>query len=254
MNTSALLNKAGRYLKKESPLILTCASVAGVIATAVMAARATPKAANLCYEVWDASEEDYEPTTLDYVKVAWKEYIPTAIVGSVTITCIISANVLNQRQQAALTSAYILLERSYKSYREKMTELYGEESDRKVRAAIAKDHYEPIEPSSDDDLLLFYEENYGKYFHRKMTEVMDAEYHLNRKFALEGEASINDFLDLLGLEKIDGGDLFGWSQEVSFDFYNYAWIDFEHELITMDDGMECYIISLPKSPTSLIPF
>lgn len=37
-------SKIGRSLKKASPTILTCIGAAGVVATAVLAVKATPKA------------------------------------------------------------------------------------------------------------------------------------------------------------------------------------------------------------------
>ena len=65
---------------------------------------------------------------------------------------------------------------------------------------------------------------------------------------MDGEASLNDFFELLGLNEMKIGDALGWSQECICDFYNPAWIDFEHELVTMEDGMECYIINILVSP------
>ena len=41
---TGLVPKVERFLKKASPTILTCIGAAGVVATAVMAAKATPKA------------------------------------------------------------------------------------------------------------------------------------------------------------------------------------------------------------------
>lgn len=49
---------------------------------------------------------------------AWKCYIPTAAFGLSTIACIMGANALNSRKQAALTSAYALINQSYKEYKD----------------------------------------------------------------------------------------------------------------------------------------
>lgn len=59
-------------------------------------------------------------------------YIPAAISGTATIFCIFGANVLSKRQQAALTSAYALLNDSYNNYKDKLKELYGEEAHQKI--------------------------------------------------------------------------------------------------------------------------
>ena len=83
-----------------------------------------------------------------------------------------------------------------------------------------------------------------------MLEVQNAEYLLNRKIVTEGEACLNDFLKLLGLSEINGGDELGWSLEAGCAFYGYSWIDFEHELVELtEDGLECYIIHIAEEPT-----
>ena len=49
-------------------------------------------------------------------------------------------NVLSKRQQAALTSAYALLNDSYNNYKDKLKELYGEEAHQKIVDAIAAEN------------------------------------------------------------------------------------------------------------------
>lgn len=249
------MHKFGKCIKNQAPTILTVIGIFGVVGTAVTTAQATIKAEELIRERTDANSGVFPTlTTEEKIRASWPAYIPPVIVGLSTIACFVSANVLNRRQQAALAGAYIFLDQTYRNYKNKVVELYGKEADRTVRESTTKDAYEPMEKPADNETLIFYEEHQGEFFQRTMLEVMDAEYRLNRKFALEGEASINDFFEFLSLNLVEGGDLLGWSQEASFDFYNYAWIDFEHELVTMDDGMECYIINMPKAPTSLLPF
>lgn len=246
MNTARMLAKSKSFLKRQSPTILTCIGAVGVVATAVTAVRATPKALELI-------EESYpEPSNaIETVKVAWKPYIPSIIIGTATISCIFGANVLNRRQQAALTSAYIFLERSYKEYKDKVKAVLGEEAAKQVDTEIVKDKLtdEDMLPTSlSADKCLFYEEHYGQFFERTMLEVRDAEYQLNRKLSKEGEASLNDFMELLDLPKVKHGDILGWSQEDAFDFYNYTWIEFEHELLIVGDDMECYEIKTTVAP------
>lgn len=43
----ALFKRAGKALQKAAPTILTCVGTAGVVATAVLAVRATPKGAQV---------------------------------------------------------------------------------------------------------------------------------------------------------------------------------------------------------------
>lgn len=252
MKALKVLNRATRTLKQQSPTILSCIGAAGVIATAVLAVRATPKALDLiAVASYEKSKETDDPiTTVETIKAAWKPYIPAVAVGMATIICIFSANVLNKRQQATLISAYALLDQTYKEYRSKAIEMFGQEMDEQIQKEIAKDHYEgsDVEAGQANGKVLFYEPHYGKFFERTMLEVRDAEYQLNRKLKKWGAVSLNDFFEFLDLPKIDSGDTIGWAEELVCDYYSPSWVDFEHELVTMDDGMECYIINMSVNP------
>lgn len=237
-------------LKRASPTILSCIATIGTVATAVLAVRATPKAliscSNLDVEHFENGKDD--PTPAEYLKVAWKPYIPAVAVGLGTIVCILSANGLNRKQQATITSAYVLLENAYKEYKNKLKDIYGEETDTEVRKAVAKDNYTG-DPDVTDGKLLFYDEYSNRYFERTMEEVIDAEYHLNREFILEGDVKLNKFYELLGLPGTELGAVVGWDCESAAAFFGYQWIDFEHDLVVMDDGLECYIVHMPFAPT-----
>lgn len=245
-------------MKQASPIFLTCIGAIGVVATAVTAVRATPKAMELVeragYEKGSNESPilDMEFTPLSFsemVKVAWKPYIPSILIGAATIVCIFGANGLNRRQQASIASAYALLDRTYKEYKNKVVSLYGEDADSKVRKEVAKDHYEGREELPiGEGKLLFYDEFSNEYFERTMLEVIDAEYQTNRMFVLEGKAKLNDFYEFLGLPKTKLGDTVGWDIEDGMTFYGYQWIEFDHELVTMDDGLECYILHVPYQP------
>lgn len=237
-------------LKRASPTILSCIAAIGTVATAVLAVKATPKAIeyiqmNTGYNHDGVMEV---PSKEEIVKATWKNYIPAAAVGLGTIVCILSANGLNRKQQATITGAYVLLENAYKEYKNKLKDIYGEETDTEVRKAVAKDNYTG-DPDVTDGKLLFYDEYSNQYFERTMEEVIDAEYHLNREFILEGDVKLNKFYELLGLPETELGAVVGWDSESAAAFFGYQWIDFEHDLVVMDDGLECYIVHMPFAPT-----
>ena len=131
--------KIGRSLKKASPTILTCIGAAGVVATAVLAVKVTPKADSLIKaDSWRNHDGDpYAATKLEAVKSCWKCYIPAAATGVTTIICIFGANTLNKKQQASFASAYALVNRSYSDYKHKLKELYGEDAHKKIMESIA---------------------------------------------------------------------------------------------------------------------
>lgn len=221
-------------VEKHSPTILTCIGAGGVILTAVMSAKATPKAMLLIEMATD--EKGEELTFLEKVKVTAPAYIPTALMAGSTITCIFGANVLNQKYQASLTSMYMFLDSSYKEYRSKVKELYGPEADMTVRNAVIRDHQhkKELEDSSLFKKELFYDELSERFFERSMEEVRDAEYQFNRMLAINGDVTLNIFYELLGLEVTPIGESIGWtinfpSEECS------GWIDFYHDLVTAED-------------------
>ena len=155
--------------------LLTCIGALGVIATSVMAVKATPKASKLL----EASEKEKgeKLTKMEMVKIAGPAYIPAVVVGASTIACIFGANILTKNSQASLASAYALLDRSYKEYRNKVNELYGEEADNEVRTKVVHDYYddygEMIVDEESDDMKLFFDYNTLQMFRAPMNKVIN---------------------------------------------------------------------------------
>ena len=157
-----LVNQSKRFLNRNLSTILTCLGGAGVVVTSVLAVKATPKALKLLETAKEKKGE--ELTSFEVIRTAGPIYIPAIITGVSTIACIFGANVLNKRSQAALMSAYALLDNSYKDYKKKVVELYGEEADREVKSSIAKDKYEETDVKVDDTKKLFFDFYSSRYF------------------------------------------------------------------------------------------
>lgn len=233
-----LLNTLKMFVKKNGPTILTCIGSIGVVVTSVMAIKATPKAIVLLEDA--RAEKGDDLTKFEKVMVAGPTYIPTIIVGASTIACVFGANILNQRQQAALMSAYALLDSTYKEYQSKVVDLYSEEADSRVKKEIAKDKYLGDDKLIDNDAL-FYDEFSGRYFESTNAKVLKAEYKTNKKISDHGGACLNDFYCALGLEPTKYGDRLGWS-------VNDLSLDFRHEKFILDDGLEGCIITFVQEP------
>lgn len=238
------VNRVMLFCRRNAPMILTCVGGAGVVATSVMAVRATPKALQLLDEAEKKKGE--ELTKLESVRIAGPAYIPAILVGASTIACIFGANILNKRQQAAMASAYALLDNSYKEYKKKVVDLYGEQVDEKIKGEVAKDKYEPIEMSDDGEL--FYDYFSERYFESTLYDVQRAEYQLNRDIQMQGYSTLNDFYENLGIDPISGGDELGWSEGGNYARYWQDWIDFNHQKVVMDDGLECIIVTFSGDP------
>lgn len=241
-----LLSKSAVLVKRNAPTILTVIGGIGVGATAIMAVKATPKATKLLEQA--KKEKGEELTKFEVVKVAGPSYIPAAITGVATIACIFGANILNKKKQAAIMSAYALLDSSYKEYRNKVTKLFGEDADRRVKEEIAKDKYAENDIYVTDDKELFYDSFSERYFESTMAQVVQAEYNINRKISMYGGAYLNEFYEELDIPPLDHGEHLGWSSGSLMDTTWIQWLDFHHEKVEMEDGMECYIITMSTKP------
>lgn len=240
-----LLHQTKRFVNQNASTILTCVGGAGVVATSVLAVKATPKALAL---LENAKEEKGEQLTkMEVIRVAGPAYIPSVITGVATLACIFGANALNKRQQAAITSAYALLDQSYKEYKKKAEELYGEDASQKIRAEIAKDNYDE-EEHRDIAKQLFYDDFSGRYFESTMEDVIKAEYYINRTISTDGGAYLNEWFEELGLEETDYGNHLGWSAGLLMDCTWTCWLEFGHEKTLIDDDLECIIITMSLEP------
>lgn len=257
------MNKLVRHTKlfvsRNGSTILTCMGGVGLVATAVLTAKATPKA--MARVEITREEKGEELTKMETVIAAAPAYIPPIITGAATLACIFGIHVLNKRQQASLISAYALIDNSYKEYRKKVNELYGEDANTKVKEEIAKDKYKESELKPADGMKLFWDDFSGRIFESTIEKVQEAEYNINRDLSMQGYATLNQFYDYLGLVPIDGGDELGWSSGMNFDYYWQEWIDFGHhkttigkidfghQKTTMGDDLECIMIVMFNEPT-----
>ena len=243
---NGLLGKSQVFLKRNSATILTCVGAVGVIATTVTAVKATPKALALLEKAKEEKGDDL--TKLETVKIAAPVYVPSVVIGVSTLACIFGANILNKHSQASVMSAYALADSAYKDYRKKVDEIYGEEAGHQVRAGIAKDKYEDTEIEVTDGNVLYYDFYSGRYFEASPTFVKTAEYELNRKLMMDDCVYLNEWYYLLDIDPLAHGLDFGWTTCGNMDMYWQTWIDFHHEKVLMDDGLECVIISFMQDP------
>ena len=245
------MGKFSTGLRRSSPTILTVLGIAGVVGTTVMAIKATPKAMKLIKAKKDELNTD-KLTPTELVQTTWKCYIPSALIGAGTIVCIIGIGVMDKRNQAALTSAYAMLNESYKQYRQAAKKVYGEDADNKIHAEMAKDarvaSYEwgyqvynmDMDPESEQ--LLFYDLTSKKYFTTTMAAVLNAQYHVNRNLAVRGDCSLNEYLSFLGIDGVDKGDEMGWDISYMVEEMNCYWLDFDNQKTILEDGLECITI------------
>ena len=255
--------KTAKRLKRASPTVLTFLSAAGVVATTVLAVKATPKAIMLLET--KEKDERRELNAFEKVYTAAPVYIPTVFVCAATITCILGANTLNRRQQASIASAYALLDQTYKQYKNAAKEVFGEKADEKIEAEVAKkvyvsgmtsitstNLYDP-DGSSEEDEVLFYDRFGGRFFTSTKAAVINAEYHVNRNLAIRGYVYLGEFYEFLGLSHIDGDNTIGWDFDRLLEEFDCVWLDFGNCAADLGDGTECFIVDTFFEP-EVIPY
>ena len=241
------MNKAQYFLKKHSSTILTIMGSAGVITTSVLAVKATPKAIKLLEEAKKDKGDDLTP--VEVVKAAWKPYVPATLVGFSTIACIFSINYLSVKNQASLMSAYAFLDSSYKEYRNKVNELYGEEADINVKHEIAKLKFDDT-LVFDEDKILFFDYYSLNWFESTMDNVLKAEVEFKEILSNRKYACINEYYDILALPHVEFGYQLGWFDVENNDPYNCHELEFNYEKGTMPNGKEYCIITTNMPPVA----
>lgn len=244
-------HKMKRYAKVNSPSILSGIAVLGVVGTAVTAVKATPKALQIIdrEDELKVEREGTHLTAFEKVICAGPIYIPSILVGVGTITCILSANYLNQQRQAMLTSVYAYINSRYNEYKDKVEQMYGQDFARQVDLEIAKDHYKEQQGIDVQEEKLFYDKYSQRYFNASFYDLQNAIYNINRAYALEGEVTLNDVYHELCLDETDYGDAIGWSGIMDWETEGYAWLDISWEPMEMPDDLECFALVFPKDPS-----
>lgn len=233
-------------IKKHSPEILTGIGIAGMITTTVMAVRATPKALILIEErKEEIGAEKLE--AMDMVRTTWACYIPAAITGTLSVVCLIGANSVNARRNAALATAYTLSESALKDYQGKVIEMFGEKKNETVKDAMAKDKVEKNPVVTREVIItekgntLCYDAISGRYFKSDIEKIKKAECELNRQILDDMYVSLNDFYYEIGLDSVKLGDELGWNVDSGY-------IDLSFSSQLASDGTPCLVIDYSVAP------
>lgn len=217
-NLSQIAKNIHTKTVRHQPEILTGIGIAGMVTTTVMAVKATPKALDLMAEIKEYHEEDTDKKALakDVLLKVAPVYIPAVILGTLSVSCLIGANSVNLKRNAALATAYTLSESALKDYRGKVIETLGEKKDQAVRDAIAKDKVDQ-NPVVDKEVIitnngetLCLDTLSGRYFKSDIEKLKRAENELNRQMLRDDYISLNEFYDEIGLSNTKIGETVGW--------------------------------------------
>ena len=259
-DVTKFLNTTKRSMKKHSPEILTGIGIAGMISTVVLAVKATPKAMEL---ISDAEEEgrlelekagEYDDghinalvkevrKPINVVKVAWKPYIPAVVTGVASVACLISANSVHVKRNAALMTAYQLSTTALADYREKVVETIGEKKEGNIRDKVSKKKIEE-KPANNSTIImtgkgntLIYDIHSDRYFRSDIDSIRNAVLDLNERMINGNEMyiSLSDFYDEIGLKHTETSDRIGWR-------IDKGRIDIRYSAQLTDDNEPCIVL------------
>ena len=244
-NVAKIVSGIRTFSSKHSPEILTAIGITGMAGAIVSVGKATPKALILLEYAREEKQDDL--TKAEVVKACWKCYIPAVLTFTFSAGCLIGANSVNAKRNAALATAYKLSETAFAEYKEKVIETIGEKKEKEVRNKVAKDRIEknPVNNSeviiTDRGNTLCYDHISGRYFNSDIDKIKKAENELNRKLLNEMYISLNDFYDSLGLESTRLGDELGWN-------YNGNLIELDLSSQIASDGRPAIVIDYNIAP------
>ena len=246
LNVSGIAKSIRRQFGKHSPEILTGIGIAGMIATTVLAVKATPKAVRLI----ELRKEELDVDRLspvETVKTTWKCYISAAVTGSLSTACLIGASSVSIRRNMALATAYTLSETAMREYKGAVIETIGDKKEKAVRDAVTKKKIEQNPVSKNEVIVtekgntLCYDVISGRYFKSDIEKLKRVENELNRQLLNDGSVCLNDFYYEIGLNNIKLGDDLGWDTRVGL-----ITLDFSSQLA--EDGTPCIVIDFSVAP------
>ena len=253
INVKTAAKKAMFNVKKHSPEILIVAGIAGVVTSAVMACKATMKVNEVLAETKEninkvhdvmadqgISEKEYskEDSARDLAIIYGKAgvklvklYGPAVALGGLSLTAIVCSNNILRKRNVALAAAYTAIDTSYKQYRSRVIEKFGENVDREMKYGIkavqieektvdengkkktVKKTVEVVNPYDYSDYARFFDvgnPNWEKDSEYNLMFLKRQQAYANDKLKANGYLFLNEVYDMLGIPKSKAGQVVGW--------------------------------------------
>jgi hypothetical protein len=224
--------RGGLYLQKHSPEILLGAGLIGMVATVIMASKATLKANDIVeetkrslnvidnakingttagmapYSVEDAMKDKaivYVQTGLKFGQL----YGPAASVGLLSLTAILASHGVMRKRQVALVAAYNLLKEGYDNYRRRVVEDLGEETDKNYYLGLKDESHTETEVDGEGNKKKVKKTNKALYdkhmapsiysrFFDESNPMWRTDRTLNKAFLIAQQNYLNDVLIIRG--------------------------------------------------------
>lgn len=167
------LHRVGFKLKKHSPEILVGAGIVGVIASTVMACKATTKLDDIMEEPKEkidkihelmekpemvpegkeyTEEDGKKDLTIMYTQSAVKLiklYAPAVALGTLSIAAILGGHHLLRKRNVALAAAYATIDKGFRDYRNRVIERFGKELDKELKYNLKSTEIEEVVKNED---------------------------------------------------------------------------------------------------------
>ena len=286
-SVNGVASKAVMKLKKHSPEILVVAGIAGTVVSAVLACKATTKVAEILDETKGTldtihegmetgaingqeytTEDGKKDTVVVYAQTGMKLaklYAPAIILGTLSITSILASNNILRKRNVALGAAYAAIDKSFKEYRGRVIERFGEQVDTELKYGIKAKKFEEIEvdpetgkekkvkktvmvadPNLQSDYAVYFDSKSRNYetnpdYNRMFLKAQQA--FANDKLQTRGHLFLNEVLDDLDLPRTPAGQIVGWTKDGPDGYVNFRIVEVERET---EDGRH--------EPTLLLDF
>lgn len=272
-SVNGVASKAVMKLKKHSPEILVMAGIAGTVVSAVLACKATTKVAEILDETKGTldtihegmetgaingqeytTEDGKKDTVVVYAQTGMKLaklYAPAIILGTLSITSILASNNILRKRNVALGAAYVAIDKSFKEYRGRVIERFGEQVDTELKYGIKAKKFEEIEvdpetgkekkvkktvmvadPNLQSDYAVYFDSKSRNYetnpdYNRMFLKAQQA--FANDKLQTRGHLFLNEVLDDLDLPRTPAGQIVGWTKDGPDGYVNFRIVEVERE-------------------------
>lgn len=272
-SVNGVASKTIMKLKKHSPEILVVAGIAGTVVSAVLACKATTKVAEILDETKGTldtihegmktgaingqeytTEDGKKDTVVVYAQTGMKLaklYGSAIILGTLSITSILASNNILRKRNVALGAAYAAIDKSFKEYRGRVIERFGEQVDTELKYGIKAKKFEEIEvdpetgkekkvkktvmvadPNLQSDYAVYFDSKSRNYetnpdYNRMFLKAQQA--FANDKLQTRGHLFLNEVLDELDLPRTPAGQIVGWTKDGPDGYVNFRIVEVERE-------------------------
>lgn len=226
--------------QKNSPQLLFGAGIFGVVATAVLASKATLKLEEaldtnrtqkiIAAELLEKRDPNYDESKYrkDVISIQIRSavvvcrlYAPAVIVGVATVGCLFTSQQILNKRNAALVAAYSALDKRFNEYRSRVTEKYGEDKEQELYYETATGEIEVDGKVKKTKQRIgggsiyarLFEETNKNYSNNPEYNVMflrAQQNYANDLLRMQGHVFLNEIYDALGLARSTEGAVVGW--------------------------------------------